>query len=261
VTGRWPVSPRLPRWPFPPPGVEQAALTVAARRVLLDGISALHEHVQALVLVGAQAIYLRSQSIDLGMATATSDGDISLDPELLRPDPRIEEAMTGAGFTRDIDARQPQPGTWFRTVDVNGSPLPIPVDLLAPETLIVPAGRRGVRLPPHDRSAVRRIPGIEVSVEDHDLMEVHSLEPQIDPRMVSIRVAGPVALMVAKAFKIRDRVKECRRSRNSPGLNSRNSPGCGRGCGSTGSVGRCRVGGPVVGAGAVAGSVAGPVDE
>jgi hypothetical protein len=191
---------------IPPPGVDQAALTVAARRVLLDGISALHEHVQALVLIGAQAVYLRSQSTNLGVATATSDGDLSLDPELLRPDPRIEAALTDAGFTRDIDSRQPQPGTWFRTVDVNGSPVPIPVDLLAPETLIPSAGRRGVRIPPHDRSAVRRVPGIEVSVEDHDLMEVHSLEPQVDPRVVSIRVAGPAALMVAKAFKIRDRV-------------------------------------------------------
>ena len=69
------------------------------------------------------------------------------------------------------------------------------------------------RQPPHDRLAVRRVPGIEVSVEDHDLMEVHSLEPEVDPRVVSIRVAGPVALMVAKAFKIRDRMASGRPER------------------------------------------------
>jgi len=52
---------------------------VAARRVLLDALEALRAHLDALVLVGAQAIYLHTGAIDLALAEATGlvqDGDV-----------------------------------------------------------------------------------------------------------------------------------------------------------------------------------------
>jgi hypothetical protein len=132
-------------------------LYVASRRVLLDALDALEAQRQALCLVGSHAVYLRSGSVDLSKAAMTSDGDLGLDPNLVVTTPLLEAALSQAGFTRDISGRQPQPGTWWRTQDVNGIGLPIAVDLLAPASMA--AGRRGARIPPHDRAAVRRVPG------------------------------------------------------------------------------------------------------
>lgn len=186
-----------------PDGIGTAALTVAARRTLLDAIDALHAHLDALILIGAQAVYLRSGDADLAVAAYTVDGDLGINPDRLNPDPRLEAALGGAGFTRDVLDRQPQPGTWFRHLTIEGQDVPIAVDLLAPESLTT--GGRGARLPPHHASAVRRVPGIELALEDHNVLTVASLEPDVDPREASIRVAGVAALLVAKAYKIRDR--------------------------------------------------------
>ena len=137
------------------------------------------------------------------LAPYTVDADLAIDCDRLGPDPRLEQAMTAAGFTRDILDRQPQPGTWFRPLRIQDRTVPVPVDLLAAQSLT--AGRRGARLPPHDDSAVRRVPGIELALGDHDVIRVASLEPDLDHRSMDVRVAGPAALLVAKAYKIRDR--------------------------------------------------------
>ena len=55
-----------------------------ARRVLLDGLVALGEHRQALILVGAQAIYLHTGDADLAVAPFTTDSDLVLDPTRLQ---------------------------------------------------------------------------------------------------------------------------------------------------------------------------------
>jgi hypothetical protein len=58
-------------------------LYVAARRVLLDALEALAPHGDAVVIVGAQAIYLRTGDGDLTVAPYTTDGDLALDPSRL----------------------------------------------------------------------------------------------------------------------------------------------------------------------------------
>jgi hypothetical protein len=52
-------------------------LYIAARRVLLDALNALNEHRGAVVLVGAQAIYLQADEADLDASVApfTADAD------------------------------------------------------------------------------------------------------------------------------------------------------------------------------------------
>jgi hypothetical protein len=45
-------------------------LFVAARRVLLDAMDALDNHRHALVLVGAQAVYLQAGAADLDVSVA-----------------------------------------------------------------------------------------------------------------------------------------------------------------------------------------------
>ena len=71
---------------------------VAARRVLLDALEALDDHRAALILVGAQAIYMHTGEGDLAVAPYTTDGDIALDPAELRPAPKLEDAMRHAGL-------------------------------------------------------------------------------------------------------------------------------------------------------------------
>lgn len=76
-----------------------ASLYVAARSVLLDACDALGKHSAAMVLVGAQAVYLRAGDVDLDVvAPFTSDADLSIDPAQLDSTPAIQEAMSKAGF-------------------------------------------------------------------------------------------------------------------------------------------------------------------
>src|SRR4051812_3817392 len=81
-----------------PEGVSQDALTVVARRVLLDALDALTPHLQGVTVAGAQAVYLRSQEVQLPVAAATSDGDLALTPHLVDSPPAIEAIMASQGF-------------------------------------------------------------------------------------------------------------------------------------------------------------------
>lgn len=54
--------------------------------------------------------------------------------------------------------------------------------------------------------AVRKIPGLEACLLDHDLMTVASLT-EGDDRSFEIAVAGPIALLIAKAYKLHDRIE------------------------------------------------------
>jgi len=71
---------------------------VAARRVLLDALEALGTHRKAVVLVGAQAIYLHVGAGDLAVAPYTTDGDLAIDPRELGEQPAIAATLEAAGF-------------------------------------------------------------------------------------------------------------------------------------------------------------------
>jgi hypothetical protein len=73
-------------------------LFVLARRVLLDALDALGPHRDAIVLVGAQAVYLRVGEADLAVAPFTTDGDLAIDPTILAEIPPLERALMDAGF-------------------------------------------------------------------------------------------------------------------------------------------------------------------
>lgn len=194
-----------------PPNVNDQALYVASRRVLLDALGALADQRRAVVLVGAQAVYLQTDTVRIAQSAFTSDADLGLDPDLIDTDPHLDIALTNAGFSRDAGDRQQQPGTWWSIQVVDGLNVPLAVDLLTPETLT--AGGRGADLPPHDRGAVRRVPGIELALEDHCVMRISSIEPTADNRTFDVHVAGIPALLVAKAYKISDRLKDGRPTR------------------------------------------------
>ena len=175
-----------------------AELAITTRRALLDAIDALGPLADAVVLVGAQAIYLRTGDTALGLAPSTRDADLAVDRRVLPDDPRIEQAMRAGGF--QITA---QPGSWV-------DPAGVPVDLLMPAALSDSGGRRGARIPPHDRRATRRTTGMEAAVVDNTVEVVGALN-SADDRQARLRVAGPAALLVAKLHKLGDRKQSAHR--------------------------------------------------
>jgi hypothetical protein len=168
---------------------------VEARSALLDAVAALEAHKDSVILVGAQAIYLRTGSAMFALAEATKDSDLAIDPRTLGADPRLEEAMTDAGFI--LNPVSQQPGAWI-------SPNGIPVDLMVPQHLAGSGSRRGIRIPPHGKHSARRAAGLEAAIIDRSPMTVDSLDG--DGRSAVIHVAGPAALLVAKLHKLGERV-------------------------------------------------------
>ena len=172
-----------------------AEILIAARSALLDALEALADQCGALVLIGAQAIYLHTGDAPVALAEATKDSDLAVDPRALHDEPLLEEAMKRAGFHRNLI--DPQPGSWL-------SPSGIPVDLMVPALLAGGSGRRGGRIPPHSRHATRCATGLEPAVVDHAPMTIRSLDPE-DTRSAEIEVAGPAALLIAKLHKLGER--------------------------------------------------------
>jgi hypothetical protein len=178
-----------------------SALYIVARTVLLDALEALSAQHDAIVLVGAQAIYLHTGDADIAVPAFTADGDLLIEPSRLKDQPKLAEAMARAHFEPGR-----QPGSWVSTRDVNSVPTTIPIDLLVPDA-VAGAGRRAARLGDHGDRAGRRARGLEGALVDHGL---HTLRAFVsdDPRAFEIRVAGPSALLVTKVHKIADRSQE-----------------------------------------------------
>lgn len=119
-------------------------LYVLARRVLLDALEALGPHRPAVVLVGAQAIYLRVAESDLAVQPYTTDGDLAIDPSILADTPPLEKALKSAGFSLQGDAV----GIWVTPRrNEAGEPVDVMVDLLVPASASPGKGRRAARLP------------------------------------------------------------------------------------------------------------------
>ncbi len=171
-----------------------------ARRVLLDALDALTSHLEAVILVGAQAVYLHTGTTDLAVAPYTTDADLALDPDILHTDPELDQLMTQAGF---VLRALGNPGIW--TSEREG----INVDLLVPHA-VSGGGRRGARLTGHSHHAARKTPGLEGVLVDKHRMPIAALEGG-DTRRFEIWVAGPTALLVAKLHKLGERQGNSRR--------------------------------------------------
>ena len=169
---------------------EHAPEYVGARRVLLSALEALGSHRKAVVLVGAQAIYLRVGPGDLQVAPFTTDGDLALNPDVLDDEPLLAEALSAAGFSLAA-----KPGTWARD-DVQ-------IDLMVPMALGGP-GRRGADLGAHGREVARKAKGLEAALVDNSVFTLTALE-ESDTRTLDVAVAGLAALIVAKLHKLVER--------------------------------------------------------
>jgi hypothetical protein len=182
-------------------------LHVAARRALLDALEAAAAYRRSLIVVGAQAVYLRTERSTLALAPFTTDGDIVIDPSLLPSEPALEATLQAAGFRRSD-----QPGSWTTTIRVGSRDIDVAVDFMVPEAVAQGAGRRSVELEGHDRQAARRVFGLEAALVDHGPIRISAIDPS-DTRCLTIAVAGPAALFIAKVHKIAERVGAGRHAR------------------------------------------------
>ena len=171
---------------------EPDPMYVAARAALLDTLDALREHRNALILVGAQAVYIHTGATTLPIAEYTTDADFCIAPDLLADSPLLADRLFASGYEIGVN-----PGSWI-------SPRGITVDLMVPEAL-AGAGSRGARLGPHGNRAARRAKGLEASLLDRQRTVIAALEPS-DKRSVEMWVAGPSALLIAKIHKIHERL-------------------------------------------------------
>jgi hypothetical protein len=177
-------------------------LYVVARGVLLDALQALGPHRQAVVLVGAQAIYLRVGEADLAVAPYTTDGDLAVDPSVLSTIPPLEQALTDGGF---LPKSNSSVGIWVTHRSTSTGPsTEVAVDLLVPETVSPGSGGRAARLAGHDKRAARNVKGLEGALVDCDLLDIGALAEH-DRRVFNVRVAGAAAMLIAKAYKIDER--------------------------------------------------------
>lgn len=177
---------------------------IRARAALLDAAEALAPHLDSIILVGAQAIYLHTGEADLVVAEFTTDADFSVEPALLSDEPLLAELLEAHGFTP-----REHPGGW-RT------PAGVYVDIMVPEALAGP-GTRGADLGAHGRRVARRALGLEGARVDRELLTIGSLYAA-DDRSVTMNVAGPGALIVAKAHKIWERTTNDDRVRDKDAL-------------------------------------------
>lgn len=183
-------------------------VTRLARQTLFDALEALGAaHRDSLVLVGAQAIYEHTGPDSLPVPQFTTDADLAVDPSLVADDPLIHEAMTSAGFTRNPppgSRKTMQPGQWHKQVASGWIEVDLIVPRAAAERHALP-GRRSVEVEPHHRLALTTAAGLDAALVDNQLVTLRSFDA-LDERQCSIRVAAPAALVVAKAYKLGERV-------------------------------------------------------
>jgi hypothetical protein len=175
-----------------------------ARQNLVRVITALGGYRRdAIVIVGAQAVYLQTEERDSPFLPFTLDSDLAVDPRILEATPPIQETLKASGYQH----RDDQPGLYWAPGSSDEQPLDgAKVDILVPEEFAQGTGRRDAGLPGDNRGAARRTAGLEAALYDKDLRWIAELtEPE---RRVEAYVAGPAALIIAKAWKIADRGDE-----------------------------------------------------
>jgi hypothetical protein len=111
-------------------------LYILARRVLLDALEALGQQRDAVILAGAQAVYLHTGPAGLSIPEYTTDADIAFNPELLSEKPHLAEMLQKAGFRAD----SAHVGTWLATKIFKDKEIDVMLDLLVPEAVGGPRG-------------------------------------------------------------------------------------------------------------------------
>ncbi len=170
---------------------------VSGRVALLHAHRALGAHAGALILVGAHAVqeWAGDTDADIGGSPESKDADVQVDAAALGPDPTLEAAMESAGFVLAN-----QPGIWISREGVQ-------VDLLVAEAQARGRGERSAGLDPRDPKSARRVKGLEGCLVLNEDRRIATLG-EGERTEVLMRVARPAALVVAKCFKLAERLAQ-----------------------------------------------------
>jgi len=181
-----------------PRGVE------AARRVMLELWSILGEYRDSLTLVGGSTPPLLVGDVPGDPYTGTLDVDLIVDPlgvpeETYRT---IAETLRERGYWQE--PRPKQPFQWFREIEVDGEPVTVEIDLLAPAT-----ARSGGRSHRHEQiegePLARRTVGAELVREAYVEREFAGTLPDGRPNRIRLRVASVAVVVVLKALAMAER--------------------------------------------------------
>lgn len=188
---------------------------ITSRRALINVIEGLAEHRDALTVLGGHAVMEVTQHVPaLPPDDTTRDGDLGVFPQLLGDDPALAQRMTELGYET---SREERPGVWSpisqRDRDIHDRDC---VDLIAPMSLSregMTSGRsiRAARIGAHGKAAVSATEGTELTFVDRQLRTLRAFD---GGSTVDAFVAGPTALLCAKAFKLHDRMDPKRLERN-----------------------------------------------
>ncbi|MEE6286288.1 hypothetical protein V2J52_01320 [Georgenia sp. MJ173] len=192
---------------------------ITSRRALIDVITGLADQREALTVLGGHAVIEATHGIaELPPDDTTRDGDLGVTPQLLSDVPNLSARMTELGYEA---ARPERPGVWSpisqRDRDIHDRDS---VDLIAPMSLArgdLTTNRsiRAARIGAHGKHAVSATGGTELSILDRQWRTLRSFDggPTVDAY-----VAGPSALLCAKAYKIHDRLDPTELRRNADRL-------------------------------------------
>lgn len=188
---------------------------VTSRRALIDVITGLSEHREALTVLGGHAVMEVTQHVpSLPPDDTTRDGDLGVTPQLLGNDPILAARMAELGYET---ARPERPGVWSpiaqRNRDIHDRDS---VDLIAPMSLSrdgLNSARkiRAARVGIHGRRVVSATEGTELSIVDRHLGTLRAFDGGPDTQAF---IAGPTALLCAKAYKLHDRMDSIQLERN-----------------------------------------------
>lgn len=169
----------------------------SARRALLDALEALQPlGLENFVLVGAQAVYVHCSSPVANEAAFTGDADLVAIPQRLFARD-IYERFIAQGFA----LRGAQPGLY--SLDHGGEPASR-VDVLVPN-LYRSSWRDETFGQPYALATMSQ-EGLELTLTDNEIVEITAMNTATDERSYRVAVAGPLSLIIAKAFKIHDRL-------------------------------------------------------
>jgi len=175
-------------------GVQQS------RRMLVDTLQILVDFRDAITVVGAHAVHVWVQDawgpIDM---QATRDADLAVNPVFVSSDPKLVDLMNGIGAAPALPDR---PGIYGYSFEMD---LPLAerttIDLIVPEVYAGP-GRRAARIAGQPHAASRAV-GLELAVWDRVRRTLATFDTP--SKQVDAWVAGPAALLVAKAHKVHER--------------------------------------------------------